>query len=138
MVCPLDGPRGKLEHCTAGLAPQAAQLAANMYHGPRCGNEVLLADVVAGFLAVDHASNELDQLIVRRTAPYQPIKIVIPHGEKTGANLAVGGDTNTAAVSTERMGDRRDNPDLPDAIVENIATCGLAVRMRNFNHRSIL
>src|ERR1700733_15343620 len=88
-------------------------------------HEIWCSDVVTFFFLHDDAADEFGQLFVARTALHLRVKIMIPYGEKAGANLAVAGDTDAAAVSAEGMRDGRDDPDFADAVFEAIAAGGL-------------
>ena len=46
--------------------------------------------------------------------------------EETGANLAVGSETDPAASSAECLGDGRDDADFAYAVGKGVATCGFA------------
>src|SRR6516164_9871841 len=60
---------------------------------------------------------------------------MFPHGEQAGANLAVGGDTDTAAMSAERMRHWSDYADLALSVFEDVAARGLAALMFNLAQR---
>ena len=89
------------------------------------------------FFFLDHAANEFRQLFVRGAAAHLAVQIVVPDGKQAGANFAVGGDANAAAVSAERMRHRRDDSDFSDAVVEAIAARGFAAGVRNFHQRPV-
>ena len=112
-------------------------LSADMHHGARRGHEIGFADVVALFFLLDHAANEFRQFFVGSAAAHLGVQVVVPDGKQAGADLAVGGDADAAAVSAEGMGDRRDDADLADAVVEAVAARGLAAGMRNFDQRPV-
>ena len=66
------------------------------------------------------------------------VQIVIPDGEQAGANFAVAGDADAAAMSAEGMRDRRDDADFADAVFEAVAAGGFRARVRNFDQRAVL
>src|ERR1700732_5274663 len=63
------------------------------------------------------------------------MQIVVPNRKQASANLAIGSDTNAAAVSTEGMRDRRDDAGFSNAIVEAIAASRFAAGGGNFYQR---
>ena len=63
---------------------------------------------------------------------------MVPDREQAGADFAVAGDADAAAVSTERMRDRGDDADFADAVVEAVAARGFRTRMRDFDQRAVL
>ena len=103
-----------------------------MHHCPRRGHEIRLADVVALFFFLHHAADELGQLFVGSAAPHLGVQVVVPHGEQAGADFAVAGDADAAAVSAEGMRDRSDDSDFADAVVEAIAAGGFACARAEF------
>src|SRR5258708_11874328 len=99
-----------------------------MHHGAGGGHKIGLADMVAGFFFLDDAANEFCQFVVRRAAEHLVVQIMVPDGKQAGANLAVGGNANAAAVSAKRMRYRRDDADFSDAVVKAITAGGLSPR----------
>ena len=93
-----------------------------MHHRPRCRHEIRFANVVPLFFLRDHALNKFRQFFVARTAPHLRVQIMIPDRKQASANLAVAGDTDAAAMSTERMRNGSDDSNLTDAVVEVIST----------------
>ena len=85
-----------------------------MHHGARGGHKVRLSNVVTFFFLGDYSADEVRQFFVTCAAAHLRVKVMIPDGEKTSANLAVAGDANAAAVSAERMGHRGDDPDFAE------------------------
>src|SRR5216683_2661172 len=116
----------------------ASDLSPDMYHGSRCRHKIRLANVVALFFPGDDIADKFGQVIVRSAAAHEFMQIVLPHGEQAGANLAVGGDANAAAMSAERMRDRRDDSDFTNPVVEAVTPGGFAAGMRDFDERTIL
>ena len=110
----------------------------DMHHGPRRRNEIWLTDVVAFFFFLDHAADEFGQLFVACSAAHLGVEIVVPYRKQAGADLAVAGDADAAAMSAERMRDGGDDSDFADAIVEAVAAGGLRARVRNLDQRAVL
>ena len=101
-----------------------------MHHVARRLLEAGLADVVACFLAHDHAPYIRGQVLVGSTAQHFAVEVVVGLREETGAERAVGGDADAAAVAAKRVGDRSDNADFAHAIAEGVAPGGLAGGVR--------
>src|SRR5258708_35144444 len=92
---------------------------------------------MAFFLLAHNALNEAGKLVIRCAAPHQGMEIVVPDGKQAGANLAVGGDANPAAMPAERMRNRRDDSNFPNAVVEAVTPRGLAAGPRDLNQRPV-
>src|ERR1700758_1988988 len=99
-------------------------LPADVNHGAGGWNEVRFADVLAGPFFEEHHTNELLVLRVGGAAPDLRVQIVIPDGEQASANFSVGSDADAAAMSAERMRDRRDDADLAEAVVKTVTAGG--------------
>src|ERR1035437_5173814 len=106
-----------------------------MYHRSRRRHEARFADVVTLFLVLDGVKDELDHLLVATSPRHQTSQVVFADREQAGADLAIRGDANAAAVAAKRMRNRRDNADLADAVLEEIAAGGLAAHMSNLAQR---
>src|SRR5664280_3651195 len=106
-----------------------------MYHRSRCGNKARFTDVVALLLVLDGVKDELDHLLVATSPRHQTIQVVFADREQAGADLAIRGDANAAAMSAEGVRHRRNDADLADAVLEDIAAGGLAVRVADFAQR---
>src|ERR1700736_1268625 len=104
-----------------------------MHHGPGSRHEISLSNMVPLFFSLHHATNELRQLLIRSSAAHQLVQIMIPDGEQAGANLAIRGDANAAAMSAERVRHGRDNSDLSDAVIETISSGGFAALVWNLD-----
>src|ERR1700722_15071709 len=98
----------------------------DMHHRSRCRHEIRFADVVAFFFFLHDAADETFQFFVAGAAAHLGVEIMVPHREQAGADFAVAGDADTAAVSAERMRDGRDDADFADAVVEGGAGAGRA------------
>src|ERR1019366_2449296 len=103
-----------------------------MHHRSRRGDESRLADMVALFFVLDGAKDELDHLFVAATRLHQGSQVVFADREQAGANLAIRGNTNAAAVAAKRMRHRSNDADLANAVLKDIAARGLAVRVTDF------
>src|SRR5271166_6901075 len=66
------------------------------------------------------------------------MEVVIPDREQAGADFAVAGDADAAAVAAEGMGNGSDDADLADAIVEAVAARGFRSCPPNFDERTVL
>src|SRR6266567_3451382 len=106
-----------------------------MHHRPRSRHKVRLADMVPFFLLRDHAPDELRQLIVGGSAAHLRVQVVIPDRKQAGANLAVAGDADAAAMSAEGMRHRRNDANLADSVFKPIAPRRLRTRMWNLDQR---
>src|ERR1700690_1806780 len=93
-------------------------LSADVDHRARSGNEARLADMMALFLVIDRLANECGQLFIAGAVAHERREIMLAHREQAGADLAVGGDANAAAVSAEGVRHRSDDADLADAVLE--------------------
>ena len=100
------------------------------------GTKSGFADVVPLFFLRHDAANEFCQLFVAGAAPHLRVQVVIPDRKQAGADLAVAGDADAAAMSAERMRHRSDDADLADAIFEAIAPRRLRTRMRDLDQRA--
>src|SRR5579863_2943109 len=109
-----------------------------MHHRSRRRNEVRFADVVAFFFFLDYAADEIFQLFVAGAATHLGVEVVVPHREKAGADFAVAGDADAAAVSAEGMGDGSDDADFADAVAEAVAAGGFGAGVRDFDQRTVL
>src|SRR5581483_12120171 len=69
------------------------------------------------FAANDFA-NAIAQLVVARAAPHEADEIVVALGEEARPYLPVGRDAHAAAVSAERMRNRRNDSNLANSVVE--------------------
>ncbi len=74
---------------------------ADMHHATRWLEETGFADVMAGFLALDDTANPLAHLLVGGTTTHQAQKVVIALGEQAGADFAVRGEADAAAMTTK-------------------------------------
>src|SRR5258707_5620886 len=101
-----------------------------MYHRPRRRHEVRFADVMAFFFFLDHATDEIFQLLVGGAAAHLGVEVVVPHREQAGADLAVAGDADAAAVSAERMRDGSDDADFANSLRETVSAGGRSTRVR--------
>src|SRR3982074_2917493 len=110
-------------------------LTANMHHGSRSGHESRLPDMVPLFFLYDDFLDELSELFIRSAASHQFVQIMLPNREQAGAQLAIGGDADAAAVATERMRHRGNDSNLAHAIGEAIAPSGFATLVRNLLQR---
>src|ERR1035441_2766734 len=106
-----------------------------MHHRPRRRHEAGFADVVALLLVLDGVKDELDHVFVAGSPRHQASQIVFADREQAGANLAVRGKPNAAAMAAKRTRNRCDDPDLADAVLEDIAAGGLAAHMFNLAQR---
>src|ERR1700685_191018 len=91
-----------------------------MDHRPRRWDKVCLANVVALFFSLHHATNELHQLPVGSAAPHEFVQVVIPNRKQASADFPVGGNADAAAVSAEGMRNRSYDSDFADAIIKVI------------------
>src|SRR5579862_3504 len=108
-------------------------LASDMHHGPRGGNKIGFADMMAFFFLLDHATNEFPQFVVGSPAAHLAVEVMVPNRKQAGADFAVGCNANAAAMSAERMRHRRDDSNFPNAVFETVAPRGLAAGVWNFN-----
>src|SRR6266404_4086022 len=113
-------------------------LSPDMHHCPRRLNKIRLADVVARFFSLDNPTDELHEIVIRSSAAHQFMQVVVPNGEQAGANLAVGGDADAAAMAAEGMRNRRDDSNFANAIVKTITASRLAACVRDFDKRPII
>src|SRR5581483_8778003 len=104
-----------------------------MHHCPRCWHKVGLAYVVPLFLFANHVANKFRHVVVRSATPHEFMEIVVPNRKKTGANLAVRGNANSAAMPAEWVGNRRDDSDFADAVIKLVTSCGFAASVWDFN-----
>src|ERR1700688_4770565 len=100
-----------------------------MHHVARRLLESGLADVMARLLAQYDAANVVVQIGVASAPVQDSVEVVIALREEAGADLAVGGEADAAAVSAEGVRDRGDDADLSQAVVEAVAAGGLAWRV---------
>src|SRR5579863_4812199 len=100
------------------------ELSPDVHHGPRRRHKIRLADVMTLFFSENHTANELRQFFIRCPALHLRVQIVVPDREQAGANLAIGGDADAAAVAAERMRDRSDDPNLANAVIEAVTPRG--------------
>jgi hypothetical protein len=56
-----------------------AQLSTDVHHGSRGRHKIRFADVVAGFFAVDYATDEVHKLLIGSAPAHQFMKVVVPH-----------------------------------------------------------
>src|SRR3954466_15738438 len=66
------------------------------------------------------------------------MQVVVPHRKQAGTNLAIRSNADPAAMPTERMRHRGDNPDLSAAISKAVTPRGFATLVRNLNQWPIL
>ena len=137
--------QGKVNVCERTLAPHAVELvpfpilcgiltlSPDMHHRPRRRHEIRLADVVAFFFLLDDSADEVFQLFVCGSSLHLRVQVVVPDREQAGANFAVAGDADAAAMSAKGMRDRRDDADFADAVVEAVAARGFRTRVRDFD-----
>jgi hypothetical protein len=97
-----------------------------MDHVARRLLEARLADVMAGLLLHHDTTNIRCEVLVGSAAAHLAVEVVIGVGEKAGAEAAVGGNANAAAMAAEGMRDGCDNADLADSVAESVAFGGLA------------
>src|SRR6478672_5490316 len=109
-----------------------------MDHRPRRRHKIGLANMMTFFFPCDYPTNELNQFFIRGTTTHQFVQIMIPNRKKTSTNLPVGSYADAAAVSAKRMRNRRDDPDLSNAVIETIEPCSFAALMRNFYQWPVL
>ena len=85
-------------------APWAVQqkLSPDVHHAARRLLKPRLADMVPRFFLRDDRVDVRDEFRVRIAGAHPPSQIVIENGEETGADFAVGGDPDPAAVAAER------------------------------------
>ncbi len=113
-------------------------LSADVDHGSGGGDEVGFADVVPFFLFLDDCSDEVGYFFVAGAAAHLGVQIVIPDGEEAGANLAIAGNADAAAMAAKGVRNRRDDSDLSHAVIETVAARGFGVRAGDFDQRTIL
>ena len=89
------------------------------------------------FFLRDDSANEVCQFVVARAAAHLGVQVMIPDREQAGANLAVGGDADAAAMSAEGMRDGSDDADLADAIVEAVTSRGFGARVWDLDQRPV-
>src|SRR5208283_30486 len=97
-----------------------------MNHGPRRRHKTRLADVVAGFFLIHRPPDELGHLFVASAGRHESGEVVLADREQTGANLAVGGDADAAALSAEGVRHGSDDTDLADTVFKFVAASGFA------------
>ena len=99
------------------MAVRAPGSAADTAHRAGGLHEVGLADVVAGFLLPHNPAQPIrDGRIVVAAIAQSRAQVVLGHAEKARANLAVGGEAKTVAMSAKGFAHRRDDADLSAAI----------------------
>ena len=134
-VCRFDirvgGLRGEKENATTrrrkGSAKRGGEgSAADVDHAAGGLEEAGLADVVAGLFALDDGANPLGEIVVGGAAVHETGEIVVGLGEEAGADFAVRGEADAAAVAAEGSGDGRDDADFAEAVVEGEAAGGFA------------
>ena len=86
--------------------------------------------MVPSFLAVDHMSYVRHKLLIGLAAQHFSSQVVVGLREEAGADFAVGGEADAAAVAAEGPGDGGDNADFAAPIGEGVAARGLAGRVR--------
>jgi len=96
-------------------------LSADVDHVARGLQESGFANVVARLLVLDSVFNERGQVGVIAATAEDPVKIVVGLGEEAGADLAVGRESNAAAMAAEWARNRSDNPNFSDAILKGVA-----------------
>src|ERR1017187_6209510 len=106
-----------------------------MHHRPRRRHEAGFANVVALLLVLDGVKDELDHLFVAGSPRHQASQVVLADREQAGADLAIRRDANAAAMSAEGVRHWRNDADLADAVLEDIAAGGLAAHMSNLAQR---
>ena len=77
-----------------------------MHHAAGGFQESGLADVMARFLLFDRRDNEISKFRVCAAATGDSVEVVVGLGEEAGADFAVGGEADAAAVSAEGPGRR--------------------------------
>lgn len=65
--------------------------------------EARFANVMAGFLLVDSSANEGSEIVVSPTTAHDCVEVVVELREEAGADLAVGGEADAAALSAEGL-----------------------------------
>src|SRR6185437_10045651 len=90
------------------------------------------------FFPLYDAADKIPDFVIRSAASHQFMEIVVPNGKQAGANLAIRGDANTAAMTAEGMGNWRDNSNLADAVVKPVAPSCFTATARNFHQRTVL
>ena len=92
--------------------------AADATHGARCGHEVGIADVVAGFLFVNNALQPVLNLAVGGSGTEDGPQVVLYNTEQASTNLPVGREPYAIAVTTKRFANWSNDSDFSRAIVE--------------------
>ena len=77
--------------------------------------------MVARLLGFDRLLNEGREIVVCTAAGHHGVEIMIEVGEEAGADLAIGGKSDTAAGSAKGLRYRSDDANFSDAIIEGIA-----------------
>src|SRR5579862_5416011 len=121
-----------------GFTRSRQGLTADVHHRPRSRHKVRLANMVTRFFFLDHSADEVGQFFIRRATTHQLMYIVVPDGKQAGPDLSVGSDAYAAAMSAERVGNRGDDSDFTDAVVEAIAPRGFTASVRNHHQRPVL
>jgi hypothetical protein len=85
-----------------------------------------LADVVARFFSLHGPVDVSAEFGVTFAGAHVAIEIVLHLRKKAGADLAVGGESNTAARTAEGLCDGRDDADFAAAIGKGVAARGFA------------
>src|SRR5579863_2306642 len=119
-----------------GSAAEGNRLSPDVHHGSRRRHKIGLADVVTLFFLGDDALNEFFQFVIAGPALHLGVQVVVPYGKETGADFAVAGDADAAAMSAEGMRHWRDDSDFADAVFETVAARRFRTRVRNLDQRA--
>jgi hypothetical protein len=101
-------------------------LAADVDHGAGWFEETGFTDMVASFLFIDGADDVVGELGIGLAAAHAAVEVVFNLGEEAGTDFAVGGETDAAASTAERLADGSDDADFTDAVGEGVAASGFA------------
>src|SRR5437016_1294949 len=126
----LTRPDGSETRLHAALSPYVD-------HGTGRRHKIRFSDVVAGLLAIYHTVDKGHEFVVGSSATHQFVQVVVPDRKQASTNLAIGGDAHPAAMTAEGMGHGGDDANLTHAIIKNIAACGFAAIMGDFDQRPV-
>src|SRR5450432_2238448 len=111
-------------------------LSADKHHSTRGCPEIGGVDAVTLLFFVHDGANIDDQILVGSAFPQHRAQIVIVLAEQAGAQLAVGGEADARAVTTEGLRDRGDQTDLTGGIIgEAVLARGFAALVRDLLQR---
>src|ERR1700722_6977860 len=77
--------------------------------------------MVTRLLGFDCLLDEGDEIVIRSATRQNSIEVMIEVGKEAGANLAVGGETDTAAGTAKSLRYGGDDANFPHTIVEGVA-----------------